>query len=123
MLRLEHAVRWANWPMVARVLQDAAQAHRGLAEDSLRPIEHRPIAALNTLAGLPNQLVYALRAIRGPRGPLETVQDLLDLGQLELARHPGLTFQRIEHVWAAIERSRAAIERETTGALYWQIMA
>ena len=123
MLRIEHAVRWANWSMAARVLQDAAAAHRGLAEESLRPIELRPIAALNTLAGLPNALVYALRAIRGPAGPLETVQDLLDMGQLELARHPGLTFQRIEHVWQAIERSRAAIERETTGALYWQIMA
>ena len=123
MLRLEHAVRWANWAMAARVLRDAAQAHRGLAEDTLRPIEQRPIASLNTLAGLPNALVYALRACRGPGGPLQTVQDLLDLGQLELARQPGLTFQRIEHVWHAIEHARAAIEQDTARLLCWRITA
>lgn len=121
MLRLEHAVRWANWPMVLRICRDAALSYRGLADDTLRPIEQRPIEQLNTLAGLSNQLVYALRAVRGPEGPLATVQDVLDQGQLALARQPGMTWQRVERVWAAIEHSRTAIERDAATLLCWQI--
>lgn len=123
LLRLEHAVRWANWPMVLRVCQDARRAHEQLAHELLQPIEQRPIEALNALAGLPRATVYALRTLRNHRGPLQTVQDVLDYGEIPLTTAPGMTWQRAEEVLRAIERARATIDREIDRQACWTIIA
>jgi hypothetical protein len=109
--------------MVLRVCQDARRAHEQLAREILQPIEQRPIEALNTLAGLPRATVYALRTLRNHQGPLQTVQDVLDYGEVALTTAPGMTWQRAEEVQRAIQHARAVIDHEIDAQACWTIVA
>jgi hypothetical protein len=120
MLRINHAVRWGNWAMVDRVIQDARRQSREIAHEILCPLEDRPVECLHELAGLPEHLIKPLRLVnRFARRPV-TIGEVLAYGS-RLSDHEPYLGRRAEYVWAAIRAARRRIERETQALTCWSI--
>lgn len=119
MLRLDHAVRWANWEMVERVIQDARRQSQEIAHEAVRPVEERPVECLHELTGLPESLISPLRLVnRYARRPV-TVGEVVAYGRAQLAGHEAFRDGRAALVWASIKVARRQIERQLQALTCW----
>jgi len=119
MLRLDHAVRWGNWSMVERVLEDARRQSHEIAHEAIRPVEERPVECLRELAGIPVSLITPLRLVNHYAREPVTVGQVLCYGRARLAGHDAYRDGRAAILWAAIKVARRQIERQLQALTCW----
>lgn len=122
LLRVDHAVRWANWDMVQRILDDARRQSREITQEALRPVEERTVDCLHELAHLPEAWIKPLRCVnRYAKRPV-TIRELLDFGEPQLADHQPYDPARARMIFAAVQVARRQIDRRLQALTCWRLV-
>lgn len=122
MLRLEQAVSWGAWDLCDRILADLRRQTADAAEEDLRPLEDRPVACLQELAGLPRKLADGLRCVNGYKRKPVLVGELLQYGRARLGTHEMYQDGKARIVWAAIGAAKRSIERRLAELTCWRVI-